>query len=105
MTCAGKPFVTAISVISPRFLPLRRQACSMRPSTSWRRSFNTQHDCNMPADERFAAYEAIHRFLTKAHRPVAVEPGEQPMPLAPGSYELRVDGSRLLLQVWTQDRN
>jgi hypothetical protein len=59
----------------------------------------------MSADARFAAYEAIQRFLTQAKRPVAFEPGEEPMPLSAGSWELRVDGGKLLLQVWTTERN
>src|SRR3954454_2597885 len=59
----------------------------------------------MSADERFAAYEAIQRFLLQARRPVAFEPGEEPIPLGTGCYDLRVDGSRLLFQMWTSDRN
>ena len=36
---------------------------------------------------------------------MAFEAGEGPLPLTTGSYDLRLDGSRLLFQVWTTDRN
>lgn len=59
----------------------------------------------MPDDERFAAYEAIQRFLSVAKKPVAFEAGEEPMPLTAGLYDIRVDGSRLLFQIWDTKRN
>ncbi|MDZ4801890.1 MAG: hypothetical protein SGI92_27360 [Bryobacteraceae bacterium] len=59
----------------------------------------------MRTEEQFAAWEAIQRFVAQAKRPVAFEPGEEPMPLVMGSYEIRLDGTRLLFQVWTTGRN
>ncbi len=59
----------------------------------------------MRTEDQFAAWEAIQRFIAQAKRPVAFEPGEEPMPLATGSYEVRLDGTRLLFQVWTTERN
>lgn len=59
----------------------------------------------MQTDEQYAAWEAIQRFVAQAKKPVAFEPGEDPMPLCAGAFEVRVDGTRLLLQVWNRERN
>lgn len=59
----------------------------------------------MRTEDQFAAWEAVQRFIAQAKRPVAFEPGEEPMPLTADSWELRLDGTRLLFQVWTRDRN
>lgn len=55
--------------------------------------------------ERSRALACIHSFLATAVRPVVLEAGQDPIPLAAGSYEISESGGRLVLQAWTADRN
>ncbi len=48
---------------------------------------------------------AIERFLQDARQPALLEPGEDLLPLQPGSYALEARASRLLLQAWDETRN
>ena len=47
----------------------------------------------------------VENFLQSAREPALLEPGEELLPLVPGSYELEIRGSRLTLQVWDRTRN
>lgn len=49
--------------------------------------------------------EAIRGFVAAAVRPAVVEPGDQPIDLKSGFYELQIENNRLMLQAWTRDRN
>src|SRR3954453_869988 len=92
-------------VTASRALPALRQARDIRSSTSWRRSFSTNHDSNMSANLRLYACEAIRKFLTDARQPVVFEPGEEPLAVEGNCYELRMSAGWLVFQVWNSDRN
>ena len=48
---------------------------------------------------------AIERFLGTCRRPAMIEPGEDLLELAPGSFEVGLHGPRLVVQAWDQKRN
>ncbi len=48
---------------------------------------------------------AIEQFIQLSGRPVLIEPGDEPYPLAPGCFALEWRGERLLLQAWDERRN
>ena len=48
---------------------------------------------------------AIDTFLRESKSPVAFEPGEEQIALAPGSFELTCNGNRVMLQIWDRTRN
>ena len=50
------------------------------------------------------ASELIAVFLSNAKEPVALEVGQDPIPLVSGSYVLDFTAGRLYLEAWTQDR-
>ena len=105
MASAGNTFVTARSVISLRFVPKRYTLESILSSTLARLSSSTQHDCSMQTDEQFAAWEAIQRFVAQARDPSLLSRVKTRCRLSAGAFEVRVDGTRLLLQVWNRERN
>ena len=43
-------------------------------------------------------------FLAKAKEPALLEPGQEPIPLVCGAYEVEASGDRLFVQAWTRDR-
>lgn len=47
----------------------------------------------------------IESFLARCREPVLLEPGEDPIPLGEGSYELSEAGGRLQIHAWTESRN
>src|SRR5579863_10129771 len=51
------------------------------------------------------AYLAIERFLKASRRPVVMEPGEDPLPLLAGSFQLGCQGQIVTLEVWSETRN
>lgn len=48
--------------------------------------------------------EAITTFLASAKEPAIVEPGQEPIPLADGCYNVDGAADRLYLEAWTRDR-
>jgi hypothetical protein len=48
---------------------------------------------------------AIERFLGSCRRPALLEPGEDVLELAPGSFEIGLRGARLTLEAWDRQRN
>ena len=49
--------------------------------------------------------EQIAAFLSNANEPAVVEPGQEPIPLSPGAYNIDLAGERLFLEAWTRDRS
>jgi hypothetical protein len=52
-----------------------------------------------------AVREAMERFIAAARQPVAFEPGEDPIPLAPGNYVIDWCAGHLTVQVWSDARH
>jgi hypothetical protein len=50
------------------------------------------------------AYVELTRFLAHAKHPAIVEPGQDPIPLIAGAYNVDRSGERLFLEAWTRDR-
>jgi hypothetical protein len=48
---------------------------------------------------------AIELFLRTAKRPVALDPGEEPIALGEGSYVLTARGAALILECWSETHN
>jgi hypothetical protein len=48
--------------------------------------------------------EATQAFLRASHRPVLVEPGEEPLPLGPDNHRLELRDGRLVFEAWEQHR-
>ncbi len=48
--------------------------------------------------------ETIRHFIATAQAPVLVEPGEEPLPLAEGSYQLEDSPERPAIAAWTESR-
>ncbi|MBM3810754.1 MAG: hypothetical protein FJW20_03870 [Acidimicrobiia bacterium] len=48
---------------------------------------------------------AIQRFLTLAREPVAIEAGQPPFPLIPGTYDIQQHQGRLTFEVWDDQRH
>ncbi|MBC7927744.1 MAG: hypothetical protein H7039_19030 [Bryobacteraceae bacterium] len=59
----------------------------------------------MQSDQQLATWETIQKFIAAAKQPVAFERGVEPMPLTPGNFEIRLEGSRLIFQVWSTEHN
>lgn len=51
------------------------------------------------------AHAAIERFLERARKPALLEPGEDPISLESGQYDIAWRGERLSLQAWDKTRN
>ena len=51
------------------------------------------------------AYLAIGRFLETSRQPVLMEPGEDPLPLGPGNFQLNWNGQAMILEAWGEMRN
>jgi hypothetical protein len=49
-------------------------------------------------------HEIIAAFLAGAKDPAIVEPGQEPIPLAPGCYHVEGTTDRVYLEAWTRDR-
>lgn len=65
----------------------------------------------MPAGDRTlhqatleSIFEATQAFLRASSRPVLVEPGEEPLPLAPDNHRLDLAQGRLLFEAWDRRR-
>src|SRR5882672_4607684 len=50
-------------------------------------------------------HAAIERFLQASRQPCLLEPGEELLPLKPGSYSLDRKEARLTIQAWSDTRN
>jgi hypothetical protein len=50
------------------------------------------------------AHGELTAFLAKAKEPALLEPGQEPIPLVCGAYEIELSGDRLFVQAWTRDR-
>jgi len=48
---------------------------------------------------------AIERFLKGSRQPAAIEPGEEPIPLAEGNFSLEDRNARLVLHAWSDRTN
>ncbi|MEQ1885048.1 MAG: hypothetical protein ABL967_08300 [Bryobacteraceae bacterium] len=48
---------------------------------------------------------AIERFLKSASKPVLIEPGDDPLPIAADSFALTSRGSALTIECWSETRN
>ena len=48
---------------------------------------------------------AIERFLKSSRQPVLIEPGDDPLPIAPDNFALTARGPRLTIECWDQTRN
>ena len=55
------------------------------------------------AEELLRAH--LEGFLKTCREPAALEPGENPFPLQPGTFTLEARGGRLVLEVWDETRN
>ena len=51
-----------------------------------------------------ALRSALERFLESCRRPVLLEPGQEPLALAPGFYQLSERPNGLLLEAWSETR-
>ena len=51
------------------------------------------------------AHLAIQRFLEASRQPVLMEPGEDPLPLGPGNFQLNWNGQAMILEAWGEMRN
>jgi hypothetical protein len=49
--------------------------------------------------------EQIAAFLSNANEPAVVEPGQEPIPLSPGAYNIDLSGERLFFEAWTRERS
>ena len=49
--------------------------------------------------------EAIERFLKSSRQPVLIEPGDDPLPIAPDSFAVTARGERFTIECWSQARN
>jgi hypothetical protein len=58
-------------------------------------------DCQTPAH----VLATVEEFLTTCRQPAILEPGEEPLALASGSYHVEIRGSRVLLEAWDEKRN
>ncbi len=50
-------------------------------------------------------YLAVGRFLETSRQPVLMEPGEDPLPLSPGNFQLNWAGQATTLEAWGEMRN
>ncbi|HEX5431640.1 MAG TPA: hypothetical protein VFW83_06725 [Bryobacteraceae bacterium] len=50
-------------------------------------------------------YTAIERFLESCRQPVAMDPGEDPIPIGPDNFRLESCGSMVAIEVWSETRN
>jgi hypothetical protein len=57
----------------------------------------------MPGVEE--AYEQIRSFLAAAGQPAAIEPGTEPLAIQPDCCDVELAGGRLMLNIWTRERN
>jgi hypothetical protein len=51
------------------------------------------------------AYAAVQRFLATAKQPAAIEPGAELLLIEKDCCDVQLSGSRLMLHVWTSERN
>jgi hypothetical protein len=49
--------------------------------------------------------EAIQTFLNRSRRPVLVEPGCEPLPLANGCYSIESHDGAVIVEAWSSERN
>src|SRR5579885_2595587 len=47
----------------------------------------------------------IENFLQHSRQPVALDPGDDPIPILPGSFQIGSRGPLVLLEVWNETRN
>jgi hypothetical protein len=69
-----------------------------------RRSTLRAHDREDVKESVERAHGEITAFLLKAKEPALLEPGQEPIPLVCGAYEIELSGNRLFVQAWTRDR-
>ena len=58
-----------------------------------------------PRGDPHEAYLAIERFLKASRKPVLMEPGDDPLPIASDTFALTQRGASVTIECWSVTRN